>query len=449
MQLQLLLSQILSVFAYKRDNKQEEQLLQKFLSLGILSYVNQDISAEQPSSNIVNQSHGKIRVKSLKTAVAEMVQLNDVASSIPPLSFNPTVNALKKFNSPDKAMEIHEEVMQQRNEASFGGSMEMGATVPWPKAQPPSSDDVHIDSAHQPRSQMNSAVEKSKTPMSWVVDVGGAKEDGEDTVSKQPPSHLMKRLSAGSHPLNQSEVNQSMDKRSTTPTTARRDTAVRNSYSKWNEDKEHYQQQQDTTRNIRPESASRTRPSSARYSNVGYEVHDAPVDIVESKPRPRSAQRSHQAPTPSSPDRHSRPSTSASAATAATATTSQSQKSPSRSHYQQQIPIVASYSKHLIYQTNVPLRCATELMQSEQASDDTVRMAIGSNAKNIQVIKFSRHRLHSHHGDVNEIQDNQQDIEVEYVLENVHKGSVYAMDWHMRSQLLASGSNDKAIRVCR
>jgi WD40 repeat protein len=34
-------------------------------------------------------------------------------------------------------------------------------------------------------------------------------------------------------------------------------------------------------------------------------------------------------------------------------------------------------------------------------------------------------------------------------LNNVHKGSVYAMDWQAEHQLLASGSNDKMLRICR
>lgn len=35
------------------------------------------------------------------------------------------------------------------------------------------------------------------------------------------------------------------------------------------------------------------------------------------------------------------------------------------------------------------------------------------------------------------------------MLEDVHKGSVYAMDWHTGSKLLVTGSNDKYLRISR
>lgn len=432
-QLQLLLSQVCGVFTHKRENKEDSQLLQKFLGLGLLSYLNQDVTATTPSENIVNMSHGKSKILSLKTAIREMNQREDLMSSIPPLQFNPQVAVLKKFPGPDRPVEYQPIEEQQKKEA-FSGSMEMGATVPWPKAER-DQDSEQEDNCSMPKSSR--ASEKPKVPVSWTVEVNaGAKGEAEESVpSKQPPQNLIKRLSAGT---NQSQdASQNAERRSSTPTSIRKQDAVRNSYGKkWTEEKEYYAQQESKPQQVEPQPPSQRshqhRPSSAHSIQSQQAVSD-PLRVEHDplKARPPSSNRPPST-SRSSPEKGSRP------------TTQQNGGGFSGS----------SYTKHLIFQINVPLRCAMEIVSPNRtggSSADITHLAIGSNAKNIQVIKFKKSDLHTSNKQMadTEIFDSKADIQIEHQLENVHKGSVYAMDWHANSELLASGSNDKAIRISR
>jgi hypothetical protein len=96
------------------------------------------------------------------------------------------------------------------------------------------------------------------------------------------------------------------------------------------------------------------------------------------------------------------------------------------------------YKKHVLYESNVPLRCASTLFVDYNHSGK-VLVAVGSNAKSVQTISYSSAVLSAR--DV--------EFQVEKSFEKVHNGSVYCMDWHEASGLLASGSNDKAIRLLK
>ena len=103
----------------------------------------------------------------------------------------------------------------------------------------------------------------------------------------------------------------------------------------------------------------------------------------------------------------------------------------------------------VIYQTDCPLRCVSMLSDdygpSQQLSSSWM-FAMGSNDKSVKIARVS------------DTASNQPPI-VEIVREfsDVHRGSIYAMDWSSPGQgqgqgqggLLATASNDKAVRILK
>lgn len=110
-----------------------------------------------------------------------------------------------------------------------------------------------------------------------------------------------------------------------------------------------------------------------------------------------------------------------------------------------------------IYQAEFPLRCINALSTKQSEKVDTVDLAIGTNAKSVITTSLSRSALMKHCSTIN----NQLDMpslqhptqsyamNIEKDLQSVHKGSVYAMDWHSGLKLCATGSNDKSVRIIR
>ena len=86
-----------------------------------------------------------------------------------------------------------------------------------------------------------------------------------------------------------------------------------------------------------------------------------------------------------------------------------------------------------LFQAACPVRCISVLSDGPKS----VRVCVGSNAKSVHVLGFQPDVLLP------------QTLAVESEIENVHKGSVYAMDWQAELGLLVSGSNDKLLRVTR
>ena len=91
--------------------------------------------------------------------------------------------------------------------------------------------------------------------------------------------------------------------------------------------------------------------------------------------------------------------------------------------------------KICIYSTECPLRCAVQMQQVDNSYDETFNIAIGSNAKCIYTKQYST-----------SIQSSS-DVSAGHDFQNLHKGSVYTIDWHVSQRLLVSGSNDKTIRI--
>ncbi|KAJ1396815.1 hypothetical protein B484DRAFT_407203 [Ochromonadaceae sp. CCMP2298] len=85
----------------------------------------------------------------------------------------------------------------------------------------------------------------------------------------------------------------------------------------------------------------------------------------------------------------------------------------------------------LLYESKCPLRCASLLYSSEGRTT----LAVGSNGKTVHVLSYGGL------GGAGAV--------VERDLANIHKGSVYALDWNPELGLIASGSNDKSIRLSK
>ncbi len=97
-----------------------------------------------------------------------------------------------------------------------------------------------------------------------------------------------------------------------------------------------------------------------------------------------------------------------------------------------------NYAGHVVYESKCPLRCVSVL----GGGPARTQFAVGSNAKAIIAMSYAR-------GEIEAQRDVQASVVVDRELAGVHSGSVYCMDYHAGLGLIASGSNDKAIRFCR
>lgn len=113
----------------------------------------------------------------------------------------------------------------------------------------------------------------------------------------------------------------------------------------------------------------------------------------------------------------------------------------------------------LLYQTDCPLRCVRVLSGRQDFPSGLWEhsFAVGTNSKSIHTFTVSERSVLA-------AVEGQQGLgkwrrggllsaeaavtrEKEFV--NIHKGSVYALDWLESQQLLASGSNDKTLKLCK
>ncbi len=113
------------------------------------------------------------------------------------------------------------------------------------------------------------------------------------------------------------------------------------------------------------------------------------------------------------------------------------------------------FQKLLLQQMTSPMRSVSLLGSSEASqtsSTSDMYLAIGgTNAKSIQILKVNRQSLlrEREREGVDTLYNCTKDVSVAITLDNVHTGSVYSSDWHIGTQTLASGSNDKSIRICK
>jgi hypothetical protein len=108
----------------------------------------------------------------------------------------------------------------------------------------------------------------------------------------------------------------------------------------------------------------------------------------------------------------------------------------------------------LLFQGDCPLRCAVALtnacnsggsgsnMVTADAAAVEVRVAVGSNARSLHLV-----RCVSNDSIGGRVTWGPTVCEKEY--KDVHKGSVYAVDWHSTQRIVASSSNDKSVRLLR
>jgi hypothetical protein len=112
------------------------------------------------------------------------------------------------------------------------------------------------------------------------------------------------------------------------------------------------------------------------------------------------------------------------------------------------VPAGADIDVHplCIHRDSTPLRCVAVCNPVENLDDSlaesggrggveaSITVAIGSNTKTLTVLSMSRPSNSCH---------------IVTDLKDVHRGSVYACDWTKDGNMLASGSNDKMIRISR
>ena len=103
------------------------------------------------------------------------------------------------------------------------------------------------------------------------------------------------------------------------------------------------------------------------------------------------------------------------------------------------------YTPSVLFKTDFPLRCFNALGVSPP---DSVRLAVGSNAKAIYTMTYARNQLAASHN-LGVMSGTGPGVTLQAELSNIHTGSVYCMDWHEGAGLLVSGSNDKAIRLSK
>jgi WD40 repeat protein len=115
------------------------------------------------------------------------------------------------------------------------------------------------------------------------------------------------------------------------------------------------------------------------------------------------------------------------------------------------------YSKHALFHVDTPLRCAsllTNFMPGEShPTDQPTYLAVGSNLKHIHLLSYRRRELledaRASNASLTSLVDSTGLVRLEQTYENCHKGSVYCMDWMPAYRLLASGSNDKMVKLWR
>lgn len=100
---------------------------------------------------------------------------------------------------------------------------------------------------------------------------------------------------------------------------------------------------------------------------------------------------------------------------------------------------ITSIEYTTLYQTNCPLRSVSILADGNKMMNlKSTTIAIGSNAKNIHTVRYDNAQGGGRSGITVHKQNDYNDV---------HKGSVYAIDWSPSVRLLASGSNDKIVNL--
>jgi WD40 repeat protein len=103
----------------------------------------------------------------------------------------------------------------------------------------------------------------------------------------------------------------------------------------------------------------------------------------------------------------------------------------------------------VLFKSDFPLRCFSVLgVGADRGVPDSVRMAIGSNAKSIYTLSYARSELAASRN-MGIVGGPGPGVTLQAELSNIHTGSVYCMDWHEGAGLLVSGSNDKVIRLSK
>lgn len=120
------------------------------------------------------------------------------------------------------------------------------------------------------------------------------------------------------------------------------------------------------------------------------------------------------------------------------------------------------YNKALLLQsTGIPFRCLSLL--EHRTDDDSMLLAVGSNNREVHLLRYhfnvehhddneddhsnSRGHISHHKRDARVLQDESVSTEMEATFANLHKGSVYCMDYSPLTQTLITGSNDATLRV--
>ena len=263
-----------------------------------------------------------------------------------------------------------------------------------------------VAEAIAPPQQPSQADKERARPVSWTVDLAeGAAEE-----VKVPPAHIRRRLQE----LAQSRDDPPLPQERSQPVTE----------------------------------AAPSRPKSSQQQRPRPEPK---IEIVEERPerseRPSLVPQPSRKPAPAAP-------------APVPSSSSQPQSSPKKSGGQQQPSSGGSamvYSKHALFHVDTPLRCAsllTNFMPGEShPTDQPTYLAVGSNLKHIHLLSYRRRELledaRASNASLTSLVDSTGLVRLEQTYENCHKGSVYCMDWMPAYRLLASGSNDKMVKLWR
>jgi hypothetical protein len=106
---------------------------------------------------------------------------------------------------------------------------------------------------------------------------------------------------------------------------------------------------------------------------------------------------------------------------------------------------IGALTPTIIFHDNSPLRCIS--LSSAYSDSNNIVAAIGSNSKKIHIVNIDVSNSMANSSIANnQISSN---VTVMADLKDIHNGSVYSCDWSPNSEILASGSNDKTIRLIR
>jgi hypothetical protein len=440
--------------------------------------------------------------------VENMEELNRVLEMKEPslkLTISPKIHPVKQFVTSGGEIERRDRggggKEEEKHHFDQNNSFAAAATTKWPanhqnkdnnerggnynemnrQAQPKSirsASPGHQEQQQQPPHSVQAPVSKEKArPVSWTVDLPAKDinrsndEQGDESKSSAAqniPPHIRRRMEEAAqqkekekekeeqhHQMMMKEQQQQKEKDSYIPLSARSRSNPRSAHREPTieifeptEDHSH----RPVSQPVSSSSAHRKTPSNqqgppAAGSNYQNPQQHSATNVFQEEKRTHSQQQ-QPSPIKKVPSYHSSPLKQQSSSSAAAGSAS---------------PYPLVYSKHALFHVDCPLRCSTLLKNygpsssssASSSSSDSPRtfVAVGTNMKNLHILSYKRKEiqqdLRENRSGAGQLIDSSRLVHVEKNFENCHKGSVYCLDWSPATRLLASGSNDKLLKIWR